>query len=198
MSLLLHRSVLPSPWRTSRASPSCSWAPGRPTTTCAASTPAPWSAPWWRLKWLHVLLFIHHRKQKPTLPFATLPWDVPALLACISHPPVLPCPSLLCIKWRTHVMHRTWFPRWRTSVHFERQIMFATQPEEPPCASFLNLLGQIEKSTSDLPEFWNKWHFSWLNGSEAVNVICLLVYTVNTYKTNSPPGILSVSFPLFM
>lgn len=73
-------------------------------------------------------------------------------------------------------------PRWRTSVHFERQIMFATQPEEPPCASFLNLLGQIEKSTSDQPEFWNKWHFSWLNGSEAVNVMRLLVYTVNTNK----------------
>ncbi len=63
-----HRLALPSPWLTSRASPSCLWARGRPTTTCAASTPAPWSAPWWRLKWLHVLLFIHRRKRSQQIP----------------------------------------------------------------------------------------------------------------------------------
>lgn len=60
---LPHRWVLPSPWLTSRASLSCLWAQGRPTTTCAASTPALWSVPWWRLKWPHVLLLIHRHKR---------------------------------------------------------------------------------------------------------------------------------------
>lgn len=89
---LPHRLVLPSPWLTSQASLLCLWAQGRPTTTCAASTPAPWSAPWWRLKWLHVLLLIHQRN-KANNTFAVLLWDIPAPNQ--PHPPSSPLLSSL-------------------------------------------------------------------------------------------------------
>ena len=41
------RSARQFPWPTSVASPSCLWAPGRPTPTSRVSTPRPWSRPSW-------------------------------------------------------------------------------------------------------------------------------------------------------
>lgn len=101
-SFLPRRLVLPSPWLTSQASLLCLWGRGRLTTICAASMHALWSALWWRHKWLYALLLID-RHNEAIYTFTALLWDVPALLTCRGHPPVLPSP--LCII-RTYVIHR--------------------------------------------------------------------------------------------
>lgn len=111
--------MLPSPWPISQVNLLCLWAQGRPTMTCAASMPVLWSAPWWRLKWLHVLLFIHLCKQSQQY-FAMLPWDVPALLACVSHPPVLPFPVYFMSNEELYSCTGLYFHS-KGHVQFERQ-----------------------------------------------------------------------------
>lgn len=74
------RWALPSRWPTLRASPSCLWAQGRRTTTCATWTPVRWSAPWWRPERLHVLLHTcpHPNGANRTLAAMLLIWRCPA------------------------------------------------------------------------------------------------------------------------
>lgn len=101
---LPRRSALPSLWLTSQVNPSCSWARGRPTTTCAAWMPAPWSVPWWRLKWLHVLPLVHRRnKANQHLRRATA-------VRCSRQPAdvtLSSCPLPFCIQRRTLSINRT-------------------------------------------------------------------------------------------
>lgn len=50
------------------------------------------------------VLLLTDRHNEANYTFTALLWDVPALLTCRCHPPVLP--SLFCIKRRTYVIHR--------------------------------------------------------------------------------------------
>lgn len=161
-SFLPHRWALPSPWPTSQASPLCSSARGRPTMTCAASTPAPWSAPWWRLKWLHVPLFIHRRnKANNTFCHAAVRCSSPANLRISSS-----CPALSNLHQMRNSCHAQDFilsvkdkrALWKT------QIILQQRQRGLPLHHFLTVWAYIQKVPQISPSFEtnevaSKWHF---------------------------------------
>lgn len=155
------RLVLPSPWLTSQASPLCLLAQGRPTTTCAASTPAPWSAPWWRLKVAACsAVYSSSQRSQQYLCHAAVRCPSPANLRLSSS-----CPALSTLhQMKNSCLAQDFILPVKDKCALWKTEHFATKPEGPPFASFLNFWAYIE---TYLRSAWvtSKWHFSWLNGS---------------------------------
>lgn len=171
---LLRRSVLPSPWPTSQGSRSCLWAQGRPTTTCAASTRALSSALWWRLEWLHVLLF--NSKSTKYLRHAVVRCSSPASLRF--------SPTLSTSHQMKNSCNAPDFILPRTFCNTAREaclssLNFGPYWEVPQ----ISLFKTVKAHSGDI----------WAKRTLAKNVIGLLVY-----KKNPPLGSLLLSFPPFM
>ena len=130
--------------------------------TCAASTPAPWSAPWWRLKRLHVLLFIHRsNKANNTFCHAAVRCSSPANLRISSS-----CLALSNLHQMRNSCHAQDFilsvkdkcALWKT------QIILQQRQRGLPLHPFLTVWAYIQKVPQISPSFEinevaSKWHF---------------------------------------
>ena len=124
--------------------------------------PALWSAPWWRLKWLHVPLFIHrHNKANNTFCHAAVRCSSPANLRISSS-----CPALSNLHQMRNSCHAQDFilsvkdkcALWKT------QIILQQRQRGLPLHHFLTVWAYIQKVPQISPSFEtnkvaSKWHF---------------------------------------